>query len=170
MMTLHTNSANFMGRLLFLVVTLFAGYIFVNFGLKDPHSGHVIFQITAIHFVFKVIYIMYLLIAIIGFLTLTIISSLLAINKVQVDTIRNTITFIGPFSKQTIATIHIKEYFETVHINTFKTWLGLLIKTGDNKSIQVAGQNIKSLSDLKNYLNANNIFYAGQKKMRFPFN
>ena len=64
----------------------------------------------------------------------------------------------------------IKEYVDTVHQNGFKSWQGLLIKTSDNKLIQVAGQNIKSLSDLKDYLNGKNIFCTGQKKMKFPFN
>lgn len=170
MLTLPTNSANFIGRVFFLAVIFCMGYLFINFGLKEPNNGHVIFKITAIHFEFKAAYIMYLLILIIGFLALTILSSLLTINKVLVDTTNNTITFIGLFSKQTIATIDIKEYFDTVHQNAFKSWKGLLIKTSDNKSVQVAGQNINSLSDLKDYLNDKKIFCAGQKKMKFPFN
>jgi len=170
MLTLPTNSANFIGRLFFLVGTFFIGYLFINFGLKEPNNGHVIFKITAIHFEFKVVYIMYLLIAIIGFLALTILSSLLTVNKVVVDMTSNTMTFIRLFSKQTIAAIDIKEYFDTVHRNAFKSWQGLLIKTSDNKSIQVAGQNIKSISDLKDYLNDKKISCAGQKKMKFPFN
>ena len=113
---------------------------------------------------------MYLLIAVIGFLALTILSSLLTINKIVIDMVGNTITFIRLFSKQTIATVDIKEYFDTVHRNPFKSWQGLVIKTSDNKSIQVAGQNIKSLSDLKDYLNHQKIFCAGQKNMYFPFN
>jgi hypothetical protein len=153
-----------------LSVTFFVGYLFINFGLKEPNNGHVIFKITAIHFEFKAAYIMYLLIIIIGFLALIILTSVLSINKVLVDTTNNTITFVALFSKQTIATIDIKEYFDTVHRNAFKSWQGLLIRTRDNKSIQVAGQNIKSLSDLKDYLNGKKIFCAGQKKMKFPFN
>ncbi len=101
---------------------------------------------------------------------MTIINSLLSINKVQVDTTINSITFIKLFGKLTIATIDISEYSETVHNNGLKSWIGLLIKTNDNKTIQVAGQNIKFLSDLKDYLNDRKVFYAGQKKMKFPFN
>jgi hypothetical protein len=170
MLTLSTNSGNFIGRLFFLVVTFFLAYLFINFGLKEPKMDNVVFQITAIHFEFKAIYVMYFLIIIICFLALTIIDSLLSINKVQVDTTLDSITFIRLFSKQTIATTDINEYFETVHRNAFKSWTGLLIKTNNNKTIQVAGQNVKSLSDLKDYLNERKIFYAGQKKMNFPFN
>ncbi|MEO6455375.1 MAG: hypothetical protein ABIN97_14945 [Ginsengibacter sp.] len=170
MLTLPTNSANFIGRLFFLAVTFLMGYLFINFGLKEPNNGKVIFKITALHFEFKAVYIMYFLIGTIGFLALTILSSLLTVNKVVVDTTSDVITFTGLFGKQTIATVDISEYFETVHTNTFKSWTGLLIKTNDNKTIQVAGQNIKSISDLKDYLDERKIFYAGRKKMKFPFN
>ncbi len=170
MLTLPTNTANFIGRLFFLVGTFFLGYLFINFGLKDPNNGQVVFRITVIHFEFKAVYVMYILIVIIIFLALTIIDSLLSINKVQIDTTLDSITFVRLFGKQTIATADINEYFETLHKNAFKGWVGLLIKTNNNKPIQVAGQNVKSLSDLKNYLNNRKIFYAGQKKMRFPFN
>ena len=170
MLTLPTNFANFIGRLFFLVGTFYLGYLFINFGLKEPNNGHVVFRITAIHFEFKAIYLMYFLILTIGFLALTIIDSLLSINKVQVDTTLDSITFVRLFGKQTIATADIDEYFETLHKNAFKGWTGLLIKTKDNKTIQVAGQNIKSLSDLKDYLSERKIFCAGQKKMKFPFN
>jgi len=170
MLILPTNLANFIGRLFFLALTICIGYFFINFGLKEPNNGHVIFQITAIHFEFKAIYLMYFLILTNGFLALTIVNSLLSFNKVQVNTTLNSITFVRLFGKQIIATADITEYFETVHRNAFKGWTGLLIKTNDNKTIQVAGQNIKSLSDLKDYLNERKIFYAGQKKMKFPFN
>ena len=170
MLTLPTNFANFIGRLLFLIVIFWMEYLFINFGLKEPNNGDVIFRISAIHFEFKVVYILYFLITIIGYLGLTIIGSLLSFNKVQVDTANGSITFVGLFNKRTISTIDITEYFETIHRNAFKVWYGLLIKTNDNKTTQVAGQNIKSLSDLKNYLDDRKISNAGQKKMKFPFN
>ena len=170
MWTLPTNLTNFIGRLFFLALTFCIGYLFINFGLKEANNDHVIFKITSLHFEFKAVYIMYFLIATIGFLALTILSSLLSVNKVVVDTTSDLITFSGLFSKQTIAAVDIKEYFDTVHQNAYKSWQGLLIKTNDNKSIQVAGQNVKLLSDLKGYLRDKQIFCAGQKKMKFPFN
>jgi hypothetical protein len=170
MLTLPTNSVNFIGRLLYLIVTFWMEYLFINFRLKEPTNGHVIFRIPAIHFEFKAIYIIYFLIAIIGYLALTIIGSLLSFNKVHVDPANSSITFVGLFSKRTIATVNITEYFETIHRNAFKVWYGLLIKTNDNRTTQVAGQNIKSLSDLKDFLDDRKIPKAGQKKMKFPFN
>ena len=113
---------------------------------------------------------MYFFIALIGFLAFSFILSLLSIIKVEVDTTAGSITFIGLLSKKTIATADIKEYLETVHKNPFKAWYGLLIKTHDNQTIQLAGQNIESLSELKDYLTDKKISYAGQRKMKFPFN
>jgi hypothetical protein len=170
MLTFPTNSANFIGRIFFLVVTFLLEYLFINFGLKEPNNGHVIFKISAIHFEFKAIHLMYFLITTIGFLALTIISSLLSINKIQVDTISDTITFTGLLNKRTIKTNDISEYFETIHRNRFKVFYGLLLKLKDNKTIQVSGQNIKLLPDLKDYLNNKKISCVGQKKMKFPFN
>lgn len=155
--TLPANSINLVARLFFLVLTFLLEYGFINFELRDPNIG-------------DSIYLMYFLILLIGYLSLIIIVSLLSINKVQIDTTANSITFVSLFSKKTIATVDIDQYLDAIHSNPFKTFYGLLIKTNNNKTIQVAGQNIKSLSELKNYLNERKISYAGQKKMRFPFN
>lgn len=170
MLTLPTNYSNFIARLFFLAGTFFIGFLLVNFGLKDTSNEHIIFQITAIGFKFKATYLLYFVIAVMGFLAFTIIASLLSINKVQIDRTIDSITFTGLISKYSIASSDISEYFETFHRNAFKGWEGLLIKTTDKKTIQVTGQNIQSLSDLKDYLNEKKIFYSGQKKMKFPFN
>jgi hypothetical protein len=164
MLTLPTNSANFIGRLFFLVVTFSMCYFFINFGLKDANNGHVIFEISAIHFVFKVVYLTYLLIGTIAFLALTIITSLLGINKIQVNTLSDTITFVGLLAKKTITINDISEYLETIHRNPFKAFYGLLIKLKDDTTIQVAGQNIKSLSEFKQYLNDKKVNCVGQKE------
>jgi hypothetical protein len=169
-LTLPTNSTNLIGRLFFLVVTFFLAYLFINFGLKEPNTGHVIFQIKALHFHLKVIHFLYFLIAVIGFLALIIVASLLSINKVQIDTTADTIIFSGLLTKRTVAINDISEYFETVHRNRFKVFYGLLLKINGDRTIQVAGQNVKSLSHLKDYLNDRKINCVGQKKMRFPFN
>ena len=104
------------------------------------------------------------------FLGYTIVYMLLGINTIKVDTNLNRITFVSLFSKQTIATEDINEYYETNLKAKFRTWNGLLIKTYDNKTIQVTAQNISSLSGFKNYLNERKIHCAGKGKMRFPFN
>jgi hypothetical protein len=168
MLTFSINSANFIGRVFFLLLAFFMIYIFMTLGLRESNNGPVIFSIGT--FDFKPLYLLFFIVAVICYLAVTIAASLLSINKVQVDTSINSITFVGLFTKKTIATVDISEYYQTVHSNAFKVWYGLLIKTSDNKTIQVAGQNIKSLSGFKDYLNDRKIFYAGQKKMKFPFN
>jgi hypothetical protein len=170
MLTFPPNSSNFIGRLFFLILTFFLGYLFINFGLKEPNMEKTIFRIKEINFEFKAAYLMYLLIGTVGFLALTIIVSLLGINKIQVDTFLNTVTFISLFSKTTININEIDEYFNTIKKNPYKVFYGLLLKLKDKRPIQLAGQNIKSLSDFRNYLTDRKINYAGQRKMKFPFN
>ena len=53
--------------------------------------------------------------------------------------------------------------------NSYKTFHGLLINLKNDKTLQVAGQNIRCLSDLRDYFNDKKIFYAGQQKMTVPF-
>jgi len=154
MLTLHTNQANLISRLFSLSLIFYLEYLVINNGFKEPNNG-------------SAIYLLYFVMISIGFLIFTLTYSLLCINKVQIDTTLESITFIRPFNKQTILTIDISEYFETSH--KFR-WNGLLIITTDNKTIQVVGQNIKSLSIFKNYLDERNIFNAGQKQMKYPFN
>jgi hypothetical protein len=170
MLTLPPNSGNFIGRIFFLGITFFLAYLFVHFGLNDPKNEHVIFRITAFHFEFKVLYIMYFLITAIGFLALTIITSLLSIYKIQIDTTTDKIIFIRFLGKKTIQSQEIAEYFKTLHRNALKEFHGLLLKLKDGDAIQVAGQNINSLSDFEDYLIKKQINCIGQKKMKFPFN
>lgn len=169
MLTLPTNSTNIIGRIFFLTLSFFIIFLLIKFGLKDPGNEHVVFRIALIHFSFKAGYVLYILIAIIGFLILIIIVSLFSINKILIDTTINSITFFSLFRKQTIPTAGISEYHVTVHKNAFKAWHGLLIKTKENKEIQIAGQNIKSISTLRDYLTDKKILFAGEKKMKFPF-
>jgi len=169
-MVLPTNTLNFALRIFSLIVTFFLGYLFLNFGLNDPGVQKVIFRIQLIHFEFKGLYLMYLLIAAVGFLAVTIAVSLLSINKVQIDTSTGRLTFSSILAKETVNTSEIKEYFETIKTNPYKTFRGLLLNVKGNKPIQVAGQNVKSLSDLKDYLADRNVHFGGTRKMKFPFN
>ncbi|AMR28969.1 hypothetical protein A0257_18935 [Hymenobacter psoromatis] len=98
-----------------------------------------------------------------------ILSQLLAINKVLINTNDDTITFIDFFNKQTIYSSDIRQYFDTVYQNGFKSWHGLLIETNDNQTIQVVEQNVKLVLELKDYLIKKGIFCAGKKKREFPF-
>jgi hypothetical protein len=168
-MVLPTNSLNFAMRIFFLIVTFLLGYLLINFGLKDPNVQKVIFKIREIHFEFKALYLMYLLITTVGFLALTIVASLLSINKIQIDTSTGTLIFSSILAKRTVDTREIDEYFETIKTNPYKTFHGLLINVKGNKTIQVAGQNVKSLSDLKDYLANRKVHCGGTRKMKFPF-
>lgn len=147
MLTLETNTANFIGRIFFLILTFFLFYLFLNFGLKDPKGEQVAFAITLLHFEFKVKYIMYFLLCIIAYLAVILVLSLLSINKVQVDTTSDTITLINLFTSKTLATADISEYSETVHRKSAKVFRGLLLKLCDGKKIQVVEQNVQRVSD-----------------------
>jgi hypothetical protein len=170
MMILTTNRANFFGRFIFLAGILLLAYVLIKSGLSDPKNGQIIFGVRLLHFDFKAGFIMYFMIAMVAFLIITIMASLFGINKVQVDTITNTITFFTLFTKRTISIADISEYSETVHKNAFKKFYGLQIRLNDNQAIQIAGQNVRSIADLKEYLTKQEIRYTGQEKMKFPFN
>jgi hypothetical protein len=143
-------------------------YIFMKLALKDFNNGRIIFSIGT--FDFKPFYLLCFIVLVICYLAVTIAASLLSINRVKVDTNTNTLTFIGLFSTKTIVSSDIKEYFETTHRNSFKSFHGLLLKLNDNRRIQIAGQNVGALSDLKDYLNNKRIICGGQTRMKFPFN
>jgi hypothetical protein len=152
-----------------LVLTFALGYIFIR--MKLPESDNrVIFEIPLLHFQVKPVHLLYFLIAIVCFLALIIVTSLVSINKVQIDITTDTIIFTSLFTKQTVAVDEIKGYFDTVHKNQFKVFYGLLLELRGNKTIQVTGQNVGSLSAFKDYLDKRNISCSGQRKMKFPFN
>ena len=170
MLTLQTNTANFIGRIFFLLLTFFLFYLFLIFGLKDPKGERIVFAITLLHFQFKVKYIMYFLLCTVAYLAVTLAPSLLSVNKVQVDTVGDTITLNSLFTSKTFATADIAEYSQTVHRNTVKVFHGLLLKFRDGKKIQVVGQNVKRVSDLKDYLSERKVPQGVGQKMKFPFN
>jgi len=169
-MILPTNSINFLLRLFNLVVLFFLGYIFINFGLKDPNMEKILFQLKEINFHFKASYLMYFLIATVAFLAITIITSLFKVKKVHIDQVTNTVTFISMFSKRNVQVQEIEQYFETSKANTFKTFHGLLLRLKDNSTIQLADQNLKLLPSFKDYLIEQKIRCGGLRKMKFPFN
>ncbi|RTL59326.1 MAG: hypothetical protein EKK37_13600 [Sphingobacteriales bacterium] len=170
MLTLPRNYANIIGRLVMLFLLLLIIIMIATFGLKDPYNENILFTIEPIHFIFKAAYLLYLFTALISFLMIKVLSTLLSINKILIDTNDDSITFFKPFSKKTIKANEINEYYQTTHRNNLKTWQGLIMKTNDNIEIQVAGQNIKSLIILKDYLDNKKILSSGNKKMKFPFN
>jgi len=169
MLTFSSNSQNLVARVLFFLLTLILIYLFINFGLKEPNNKHVIFKIPLLHFEFKVFYVLYFIIATVLFLAVTIVVSLLSIKKVEVNTFQDSITFTSLLKKETIAINNIADYFETNKGNGYKVFYGLLLRLKDARTIQLAGQNINCLTDLKQYLDEKNITCLGQRKMKFPF-
>ena len=157
MLTLHSNFHNIIGRLLLTAITFIAGYIIINFTLKEPGNG-------------KAIYLLYFIISILGYLAFTLTFSLLCTNKIVIDKTIDTITFIGLISKQKISSFDIAEYFEIYAYSRSKEWYGILIKTKNKKTIQVVEQNIKSLYNFKCYLDEIKVLNSGKKKMKYPFN
>jgi len=96
--------------------------------------------------------------------------SVFGITKVTVDKNTDTITFISWIRKQTISTKDIENYYATFHINKSTGFLGILVNAKDGKTYQLAGQNLISVADFKQYLIDKGIDYAGERKMTFPFN
>lgn len=170
MLTLPTNSTNFIGRIFFLLLTFFLFYLFLNFGVKDPKGEHIVFAITLLHFEFRVKYIMYFLVCAVAYLAVLLVVSLLGVNKVQVDTVNDTIKLSSLFTSKTFPTAEISEYSQTIHRNTAKAFFGLLLKFSDGKKIQVVGQNVQRISDLKDYLIERRVPQGIGQKMKFPFN
>ena len=157
MQTLSPNKSNLILRTFSLMITCLIAHLLFHYGINESKSSNAIL-------------LMYLMIGIIIFLAVTIISSLLAVNKILIDSPSNTISFFGLFFKIKIRFDDINEYAETVHKIRNKIFYGVLIKLKDGRKIHSAGQNVKSLPLLKEYLSANKIKYTGQRKMRFPFN
>ena len=164
MLILQPNGTNIFGRVIMLGIAILMIFLFINYGLKEPDNEQVIF------WKIKVVYILYFVIAVFAFLTLTISISLLNIIKVQADNNTQAITFIYLLYKKTISTNDINNYFVTLHRNRSKVFYGLLLNLKDNKKIQLTDQNIKSLSKFKEYLIDKHIPYLGERKMKFPFN
>jgi hypothetical protein len=138
--------------------------------MKDPQRERVIFSITLQHFEFKLKYIMYFLLFIIVYLSVTLALSLSGINKVHVDTVSDTIKLKSLFTSKTIAVADISKYTVTVHRNRAKVFSGLLLKLCDGKKMQVVEQNVHRVSDLKDYLSEKKVPQGIGEKMKFPFN
>jgi hypothetical protein len=113
---------------------------------------------------------MYFLLFMIAYLSVTLVLSLSGINKVHIDTNSDIIKLKSLFTSKTIAVADISEYSMTVHRNRAKVFSGLLIKLCDGKKIQVVGQNVHRVSDLKDYLSERKVPQGIGQKMKFPFN
>jgi hypothetical protein len=94
----------------------------------------------------------------------------LSVLKVEVQITTDEITLISIIKRETISIHDIKNYFNTIHVNGFKEWQGIILNLNSDKTIQIAGQNIDGVPDFKKYLVEKEIPCLGTRKMRFPFN
>jgi len=163
MLKLSTNSPNFIARSFSLCLILFSEYLLIRYGMKDPGNNHTIGTI-------KAGYILYFLIALLAFALILIAFSFLGIIKVTVDKSSGTITLFSVIRKTTITTNDIDHYFITKNRTRFKVFEGLILKLKTENKIQLAGQNLLSISDFKDYLVDKKIPCKGERKMIFPFN
>jgi hypothetical protein len=164
MLTLPTNSMNLIARCFSFVLVTGIGYVFLMHALSDNNAQHIIFlRIKEIH-------IAYLFVAVLSFIAMILIASIFSIVKVNVDITVDEITLITFLSKRTLAVSDITTYFKATHRNQFKEWQGIILETKNNGTIQLAGQNLKSLRDFEKYLIDKGISCSGQRRMKFPFN
>src|SRR5689334_4498856 len=102
MQTFPPNQLNFIARIFFFVLTLLLVYILATIGLKEPDMKDVIFRISQLHFKFKVLYLMYFLIAVFIYLAVMIAASLLCVYRIEVDKENGTLIFTGLLKKRAI--------------------------------------------------------------------
>jgi hypothetical protein len=164
MLILKPNSGNLLLRILAITFIIVLGFPFTNLVFQDPKIGDIIF------WKIKKIHIIYFLILAMAFYIVMVLISIMGIIKVRVDTISDTISLISIFSKKTIRIKEIENYFWTTHKNSIKVFNGILLTLRQGKTIQLTGQNIKSISDFRDFLDDKKVAYAGEKKMKFPFN
>lgn len=151
MLILPTNTSNFITRVIIVLVIPILLYAIINAHFKGG------FTVIVGFFGF-------------AFLEVIFVLSLLAINNVEIDTDNNIITFNSLFNSKIYPITAITNYNETFKRNAIKEFYGILVSLNDGTEIQIAGQNVNGISELKSYLNEKGIPGGEQQKMRFPFN
>jgi hypothetical protein len=159
MLIIRTNSINLLGRffLLFIIITLCYNLIeneIIN-GNNKKEIGTVL---------------IYFMLILFTYLFIIIIISFFGILKVELDKINRTIIFRRAFSVKKISTDEITCFYTTRYKGSrAKPWYGLLLKTSSNKSFKLTEQNLKELSELKEYFEEQGLKYSGEKNSFFSF-
>lgn len=164
MLILKTNIRNVVARCFAFLLSVFIVYLIINYGFKEPHNSHVLF------WKFKVIHLLYLMIAAFLFYMFMLLLGFLSVIKVVTQTTSGEITLISIIKRETISIHDIKNYSDTIHRNGYKKWQGIILNLNSEKIIQIAGQNVDGVPDLKKYLIEKAVTCLGVRKMRFPFN
>lgn len=81
MLTLQTNSANFLLRFFMLACVIYLGHYTYLRIMNGPNDEHILFSITTLHFEFKRIFILYFQILALFIVVLWVLFSLASINS-----------------------------------------------------------------------------------------
>lgn len=155
MLILRTNTGNFIARVLSLFVVIALEYLLIKNGIIDKANGGMPVALC------------YILIAMLAYVFSGIISMLLGIIRVEVRISSGEIMLNRLFSKTIISKSNIDGYYTTIYYNgPGKRWEGILIKTS-NRSFRLMQQNLKSIPELKQYFEKENLKYLGEKQTRF---
>ncbi len=164
MLILKTNTRNIFARCFAFPFSILIVYLIIHYGFKEPNNNHVLF------WKFKVIHLLYFMIAAMLFYMFMLLLGFLSVIRVEAQIISGEITLISIIKRETISIHDIKNYFDTIHRNGFKDWQGIILYLNSEKIIQIAGQNVDGIPDLKNYLAEKGVPCSGTRKMKFPFN
>jgi hypothetical protein len=164
MLVLKTNTRNFVARCFAFPLSIFMLFLIIHYGFKEPNNDHILF------WKFKVIHLLYFMIAVVLFYMYMQLLGFLSVIKVEAQITSGEITLISIIKRETISIHDIKNYFDTIHRNGFKKWEGIILILHSKKNIQIAGQNILGVPEFKKYLVEKEIPCLGTRNMKFPFN
>jgi len=157
MLILQTNKLNIVGRIIALLIIVALLYLIIKKGIIEGRVNHE-----------KGIGILYFTVPLLTFVFTVIVSSFFQVLKVRVDIVSGEIIFTKLFSTLVISKQDIIGYYTTIYKGSrAKPWRGLLLKTVDSKSIKLTQQNLKSIHELKELLEQQNLKYLGEKPLLF---
>jgi hypothetical protein len=164
MLILKANARNIVKRCLAFPLLIFIVYLIIHYGLQEPNKNQVLF------WKFKVVHLLYFMIAANVYYAFVLLIGFLSVIKVEVQIASGEITLITIFKRETISIYDVKNYFDTIHLNGYNEWQGIILNLNSKIIIQIVGQNVDGVPDFKKYLVEKAIPCLGTRKMKFPFN
>jgi hypothetical protein len=159
MLVLQTNRLNIFGRIVMLLLIPTMQYIIIK---KEIINGEVSKG--------KPVSLLYIMAALLTFVLILVVSSFFQILKVELNKLTGEMRFSSLFSACTIYKHDITGYYTiTYQGNRAKPWRGLLVKTSNNISYRLTELNLKSIQELQEYFEQENLKHLGEKN-RFYFN
>ncbi|GAC1310831.1 MAG: hypothetical protein NVSMB24_28910 [Mucilaginibacter sp.] len=153
MMTIYTNSKVVIGRIVLGI--LFIVGIFIIYGIASAEDRNT--------------WVLYLLCILLLSLIFGITFSLFGVIKVYADKSSGELTFVRFFSKNTIQSPEISGYYISVYNTRYGMSYGRIIKTTDNKIIELNPGNLKNVLDIDEYLKEQSVESLGEKRSHYPF-